>query len=50
MFRIFTGSEFHSTAPLYNTLFLYLSHFGMIVLKSGAARALVLTVLMSSNS
>ena len=50
MFLVFTGSEFHLTALLYRTLFLYFSHFGIMVLNNVAARALVLTFFILSNS
>ena len=49
MFLIVTGNEFKLIAPLYKTLFLYFSHLGIIVLKRGAARALVLTFLISNR-
>ena len=35
IFLILTGREFHFIAPLYNTLFLYFSHLGIIVSKKG---------------
>ena len=37
-------------APLYSTLFIYFSHFGIMVLKRGTALALVVRFLFSSKS
>ena len=50
VFLMIRGREFHPMAHFESTLFLFISHLEIIVLKSGAVLALVFTFLMSSRS